>query len=90
MQLYDGEMFRAVATRGTLESVATLLREPHPPGPNTSRLLAGDRFYQSADQAESVARGLSSGPINVAAAKSGTRTLLLLPLRRNTSQVMRP
>ena len=87
LQLYDGEMFRAVATRGTPESVATLLREPHPPGPNTSRLLAGDRFYQSADQAESVARGLSSGPINVAAARSGTRTLLLVPLRKDKSLI---
>jgi class 3 adenylate cyclase len=87
LQLYDGEMLRAVATRGTPESVATLLREPHPPGPNSGRLLAGDRFYQSADQAESVARGLSSGPINVAAAKSGTRTLLLVPLRKDKSLI---
>src|SRR6266478_2772940 len=38
LQLYDGETFRAVATRGTPESVATLLREPHPPGPNSGRL----------------------------------------------------
>ena len=51
------------------------------------QLYDGEMFR---DQAESVARGLSSGPINVAAAKSGTRTLLLLPLRRDTSQVMRP
>jgi GAF domain-containing protein len=87
LQLYDGEMFRAIATRGTPESVATLLREPHPPGPNSSRLLAGDRFCQSVDQAESVARGLSTGPINVAAAKSGTRTLLLVPLRKDTSLI---
>jgi adenylate cyclase len=87
LQLYDGEMFRAVATRGTPESVATLLREPHPPGPNTSGLLTGDRFYQSADLAENVARGLSSGPINVAAAETGTRTLLLVPLRKETSLI---
>jgi adenylate cyclase len=85
--LYDGEMFRAVATRGLPGPVATLLREPHPPGPNSSRLLAGDRFCQSVDQAENVARGLSTGPINLAAAKSGTRTLLLVPLRKDTSLI---
>jgi GAF domain-containing protein len=87
LQLYDGEMFRAVVMRGTPASVATLLREPHPPGPNTSRLLAGDRFYQTPDQAENVALGLSPGPMNVAAAKSGTRTLLLVPLRKDKSLI---
>jgi GAF domain-containing protein len=82
--LYDGENTRAVATRGVPEALADLLRQPLSPGPDgpVARLIAGDRFYQIADQAEL----LSSSP-NPRARNTfelaGIRTVLFVPLRRD-------
>src|SRR5205807_5138504 len=41
---FDGEHFRAVATRGLSEALATVLREPRPAAPDTPprRLLRGE------------------------------------------------
>src|SRR6516162_5435889 len=56
LQLYDGEQFRAVATRGVSETHDILLRQPRRPGSAGARLLTGDRFYQLTDLAEAVAQ----------------------------------
>ena len=54
LQTYDGEQFRAVATRGLVAAFADRLRRgyraatPHP----VHRLLAGERFVQVSDLSE--------------------------------------
>jgi PAS domain S-box-containing protein len=76
---YDGQYFRAVATRGVPEPMAELLRQPRPAESERAfaRLVAGDPFYQIADPAEE-ADGAS-----VATAATGNRTLLFIPLRKD-------
>ena len=87
LQLYDGEMVRAVATRETLGPLDTLLRQPHQPAPAFSRLLAGERFYQFADESGIDPLYSSSSAISAIAAKSGIRTLLFVPLRKDASLI---
>jgi two-component system, NtrC family, sensor kinase len=48
LTLYDGTLFRAVATRGYPGHYATL-REPFPPGVGQRALIRGDRLFHVAD-----------------------------------------
>jgi GAF domain-containing protein len=84
--LYDGEYLRAAATRGLPEGLADLLRQPFSPEPNGpgARLIAGDRFYQIADQAELLRRPSPPNPRASASFElAGVRTVLFVPLRRD-------
>jgi GAF domain-containing protein len=76
--LYDGERFRAVASRGLPETLAAHLREGVVPGPNTPhrRLLEGARFAQVTNWAE------IDQPIARATLDAGVRTTLFIPLRK--------
>jgi hypothetical protein len=62
VQLYDGEQFRAVATRGIPEQLADVLRKPSAPEPGgpRSHLIAGAAYFQIPDIAELV--GQSPAP----------------------------
>src|SRR5215471_2235728 len=87
LQLYDGEQFRAVATRGASETLDILLRQPRPLGSAGACLLGGDRFYQLTDLAESVAQGQAPQPVSIASLADGVRTWLAVPLRKEASLI---
>jgi len=88
LELYDGEQFRAVATRGVSETHDILLRQPRRPGSAGARLLTGDRFYQLTDLAEAVAQSQEAPhPLNAARVADGIRTVLLVPLRKEASLI---
>jgi GAF domain-containing protein len=76
---FDGERFRAVATRGLSEVYAALLRAPdNPPGSPPQRLLDGESLVQVPDM------GALAFPIPRAAAElEGIRTVLYVPLRKD-------
>jgi GAF domain-containing protein len=77
---YDGELFRAIATRGLSEAYATLLREPRPTPPESApqRLLRGENLVHIPDFRT------EAGPIPRAAAeREGARTVLFVPLRKD-------
>jgi len=77
---YEGERFRAVATRGLSEAYALLLRAPqdNPPGSPPRRLLDGESLVQVPDMAA------LAFPIPRAAAQlEGIRTVLYVPLRKD-------
>ena len=78
LQLYDGEAFRGVASRGLPETLAAHLRQGVVPGPNTPhrRLLEGARFAQVTNWAE------IDNPVARASLDAGIRTTLFIPLRR--------
>jgi GAF domain-containing protein len=75
LQLYDGQKFRAVATHGLPEPLATRLREGYVPGPNLRQLIDGAAFSQFPDI------GLVDEPMARAAAEGGMKTLLCVALR---------
>ena len=95
LQLYDGEHFRAVATRGIPEPLADVLRKPSTPEPGGpgSHLIAGAAYFQIPDIAELV--GQSPAPpdtIRLAEQRerwrtavdlAGIRTMLYVPLRKD-------
>jgi adenylate cyclase len=86
LQLYEDGRFRAVATRGLTAEVASRLRQPREPGPGPERLLAGARFHEIDDQADSVAPSPSppqSGRIDWR--EQGIVRRLFVPLRHYTS-----
>jgi len=80
LAIYDGEQFRAVATRGLSETFANLIGEPQgntPGGPN-HRLLSGESILHIAD--------ISAVPGRIpqaAAELEGARTVLFVPLRKD-------
>ena len=77
---YDGEVFRAVATRGVSQEYATMLRAPqdNPPGSPPQLLLRGERLVHVPDMAK------LDFPIPRAAARmEGVRTVLFIPLRKH-------
>jgi class 3 adenylate cyclase len=76
---YDGEVFRAVATRGVSHEYATMLRAPqdNPPGSPPHLLLQGERFVQIPDMGE-----LDFPIPRAAASLEGVRTVLFIPLRK--------
>ena len=79
----DGDRFRAVATRGFPKRFAEMLRQPFPsdPGAACERLLQGERLVHVADQAASE----RTYPIARASVEAGGRTLLLIPLRKDSA-----
>jgi hypothetical protein len=77
---FDGEHFRAVATRGMPEAFNSLMRAGMRGSgyPLTEPLLAGERFNQIVDIA------LVDHPITRAAVKlAGARTVLAVALRKD-------
>src|SRR6516162_10690594 len=85
LQLYDGEYFREVATHGLPEAVAAIAREPNRPAPGELRaqLLAGARFAQAADLAESEAYRAGVPSVRAVVDIAGTRSVLWVPLRKD-------
>jgi GAF domain-containing protein len=79
LQLYDGEMYRAVAIRGAVLSVAEQLRRPRRPDPKfpIHRLFAGEPFVHVPDLAE-VDATRTGYLVKVA----GLRTVLYVALRK--------
>jgi len=79
LMLYDGKKFRAVAMQGLSEPLAGRLRGGYIPGPNhpSQRLLEGARFAQVTDWSK------IDDPSAVAPLKSGVRTTLFIPLRKD-------
>jgi class 3 adenylate cyclase len=86
LQLFDGQLFRAVAAHGMPEPLADLLRQPYAPEPGSAsdHLLAGDAFYQIADLAQAVTQASAANPRSrLAVELNGVRTLLFVPLRKD-------
>jgi GAF domain-containing protein len=79
LQLYDGEFMRAVATRGMSDGSANQIRQGYRAAnaPAVRLLLNGERYVQITDAPK------SEFPIVRALAElEGTRTTLLIPLRK--------
>src|SRR5436853_396557 len=75
LQLYDGQHFRAVATRGMPEPFAALLRQGYRPQTTNARLLGGDSFVQVVDMAEIAARMPGDRLTQATVEVAGIRTL---------------
>jgi adenylate cyclase len=79
LQLYDGDMFRAVATHGLPEPLAKWLHDGWRPGPGQERLISGkDDVIHTADLAAS-ANPRARHIVEI----GGIRTLLYVPLRKD-------
>jgi GAF domain-containing protein len=85
LQLYDGEYFRAVATHGLPEALVAIAREPYRPAPSELRaqLLAGARFAQAADLAETEGYRAGAPSAKTVVDIGGTRSVLWVPLRKD-------
>jgi len=83
LQLYDGEKFRAVATRGYPEKLEELLRNPYSLEPTSPvrALLQGEPLVEIADVI--VHQAEAPNPRAEAAIAAGIRSALFLPLRRD-------
>ncbi len=79
LELYDGERFCAVATRGLSDAFAKMLREgyPAPDNPATRPLIEGERFTYIPDLAAT-----EYSITRTSAETEAVRTLLCVPLRR--------
>jgi GAF domain-containing protein len=80
--LFDGTQFRAVATHGLPEQVASLMRHPVPPNSRTRELIDGMRFRQIEDIR---AIGINDDELIMRALVEYTdmRTVLFVPLRKD-------
>ncbi|HUK10195.1 MAG TPA: GAF domain-containing protein, partial [Stellaceae bacterium] len=78
----DGELLRAMATRGLPERYAELLRQPFRPLPNSlhAQMLAEKRVIHTPDL--TIERRPRGDPRLMAALDMGVRTLLFVPLRK--------
>jgi signal transduction histidine kinase/CheY-like chemotaxis protein/HPt (histidine-containing phosphotransfer) domain-containing protein len=86
LNVFDGEYFRTVATRGIPEALAEILRQPRRSGPQ-SRLLDGDRIVHIPDAATEEFFA-SDNPVHRAAVElGGVRTVLFVPLRNDRKLV---
>jgi GAF domain-containing protein len=87
LMLYDGQQFRAAATRGYPREYAALVRGGYPAGP-FSRLLGAltrGEIVHVADVKEFVAADKAPNPMTRAAVEiAGIRTTLHVPLRKDT------
>jgi GAF domain-containing protein len=85
LQLYDGQYFRGVATRGLPEQLVELVRRPFCPGPENrfGELIRGEPLVHVADLA-AIAQAAPDEPMMKAAVGlGGVRTLLVVPLRKD-------
>ncbi|HEX2715760.1 MAG TPA: GAF domain-containing protein, partial [Candidatus Acidoferrales bacterium] len=84
LQLYDGETFRVVATRGYPEPVRDLMRQPYALEPNSvlRRLIEGSSLAEIPDVVEFHAR--TPNARSQAAIAVGIRRVLFLPLRKDS------
>jgi signal transduction histidine kinase/ActR/RegA family two-component response regulator/HPt (histidine-containing phosphotransfer) domain-containing protein len=85
LQLYDGQYFRGVATRGIPEQLVELVRRPFCPGPENrfSELIRGEPLVHVADLA-AIAQATPDEPMmRAAVGVGGVRTLLVVPLRKD-------
>jgi GAF domain-containing protein len=81
MFLREGELFRAVATRGMPERFAERLREGiGPDAPVPSPLVAGERFVHIQDMAE-----IDHPTARMAVEVGAARSLLAVPLRKDNA-----
>jgi len=80
LQLYDGEKLHAVATHAVSDKFAEILREGYraADSPASRSLIEGQPFIQIADCTE-----IGDPVFRSAAALSGIRTVLFVPLRRD-------
>ena len=84
---FDGEMFRAAATRGLPEAFAELLRGGFRPLPGSAPepLVRGERCVHIVDMAALAAESTPAAArlLQLSVDLAGTRTLLLVPLRKD-------
>jgi signal transduction histidine kinase/HPt (histidine-containing phosphotransfer) domain-containing protein/ActR/RegA family two-component response regulator/prephenate dehydratase len=80
LQLWDGEKFRAVATRGFSEAMAEMARRGYTPGPNmpSRRIVEGEHVAHCSDLAE-----VDDPTAREGVELSGTRTILYVALRKD-------
>jgi GAF domain-containing protein len=77
---YDGEQFRVAASHGMPDWFAAKLQEGYRPLPGSrqKQLIRGERFVHVPD-----IRLAPDNPLNKLSIDAGTRTLLMVPLRKN-------
>jgi GAF domain-containing protein/two-component sensor histidine kinase len=80
LQLWDGEKFRAVATRGFPEAMIEFARRGYTPGPNmpSRRIVEGERVAHCVDMAK-----IDDPIAREAVELSGARTVLYVALRKD-------
>ena len=78
---YDGERFRAVATRGYPEHLVEMIRRPIRGTVFHQPLVRGERYVHIADV---LAQGSElNNPVVKASTEAGNRTFLAVPLRKD-------
>ena len=82
---YDGERFRAGATRGLPPDFAEFLKEPRIPGPGTGigRLAAGESVVHFPDVAANDSYKTGDDLHRMTVDLGGFRTVLIVPLRKD-------
>ena len=88
LQTYDGEFFRSVAARGLPAAFVEMVRQPFRPDPGSfeERVVRGEDFVHVPDVR--TLGPLPDNPVSRAAVEMvGLRTVLLLPLRKETALV---
>ena len=80
LQLWDGEKFRGVATRGFSEAMINAVRRGYRPGPNfpSRRIVEGERVVHCVDVAE-----IDDPIAREGVELSGSRTMLYAALRKD-------
>ena len=84
LELYDGDIFRAVATRGLTGAFAEQVRQGYPAGTNpaTRPLVAGERISHIPNMADvDFSKVFTHQPVT----HEGHHTLLCVPLRRENA-----
>jgi signal transduction histidine kinase len=87
LTIFDGELFRVVASRGLPESFERLLRQPfsRPAGTPEWRLVAGERYVHLPDIATPGVIAEGNPFAHEAIEVAGIRTLLFVPLRKDSA-----
>jgi GAF domain-containing protein/nitrogen-specific signal transduction histidine kinase len=80
--LFDGTHFRAVATHGLPEQVASLMRHPVPPNSRTQELIDGMRFRQIED-IRTIGINGDYQIMRALVEYTNMRTVLFVPLRKD-------
>jgi GAF domain-containing protein len=81
---FDGERFRAVATRGLAEPLATLVRQPFLPSPGSphERLMRGESLVR-VDDLTMETQWPEDDPKRVETLAAGVRVMVFVPLRKD-------